>query len=92
MDLAMEFDLPETVVGSCHESSYSLAIVGSIISGNSSDPLLNAPGLTQKLRVSQVEHCPVGDRRLIGEINTTSHSRLPIPETSDQAPDPAWLH
>jgi hypothetical protein len=92
MDLAVELDFPETIVGSCHESSYRLAIVGSIVSGNSSDALLNAPGLTQKLGVSEVEHGPVGDRRLLGEINTTSHPRLPIPEPSDQAPDPARLH
>jgi hypothetical protein len=45
MDLAVEFDFPETVVGSCHESSYCLAVVGSIVSGNSSNAFLNAPGL-----------------------------------------------
>jgi hypothetical protein len=46
MDLSVEFDFPETIVGSCHESSYCLAIVGSIVSRNSSNALLNSPGLT----------------------------------------------
>src|SRR6185295_4001928 len=79
VQLAVELDFPETVIGGFHESPNRLTVISSIVGGDSRNPAPNVLGFVQKLGVSQVKHGPVGDRGLIPKINPTGSTRLSLP-------------
>src|SRR5690349_11366986 len=64
MQLSMKLDFPEAIIGSFHESPNRLTVICSIVGWDPRDPTPDLLGFDQKLRVSQIEHGPVGDRSL----------------------------
>lgn len=57
-------------------------------SEDSRNPTPNLLGLVQKLGVPQIEHCPVGDRCLIREIDSAGRTLISLVQRPREAIDP----
>jgi hypothetical protein len=91
VELAVELDFPETIIGARHESADRVTIICGIVGRDSRNSLLKLLGFIQKLGVSQIEHSPVGDRGPIRQVDAPGGSRFPRTNRRCQTHHPASL-